>query len=170
WDDGYSKFLYHVLNTLALGYDKGKLNQYRAPVHLEPGLKFVYNLPLDVAGTFLIVTAVAELVLALLGTVYGDSKKVTTLAVIALFHSVSSFYKFWKNYAPRMFVTGDKVIVSDDEITIIGKMGTERGPLELIGNNLVPTYKPRPFKDAEYYGDLAKPIVVDRRFLVASDH
>jgi hypothetical protein len=169
WDDGYSKFLFHVFKSLAVGYEKGNLKQYRPPVILEIEATYIYEIPPNVAGVVNITFACASLALALLNTVYGDSKKASAITVLALFYSVYSFYQFWKGYAPQPYVTGDLVTFLEEEVTVKGRSGTVRVPLALTSHPLMPTYKPRPFKDAEIFGEGADTVVIDRRFLVKAD-
>ncbi len=169
WDDGYSKFLFHVFKTLAVGYENGKLKQYRPPVTLEIGEIYVYEIPPNVVGVFHIVTACASLILAILDTIYGGSKTSSAISILGLMYSVNSFYQFWKGYAPQPYFSGDKVTVMDEEISVTGKSGTKRVPLALASYPLLPTFKPRPFKDTEIFGEGADIVAVDRRFLVKAD-
>ena len=169
WEDGYNRYLYEVFKALANGYDKSKLKRYRPPVSLKNDGNYLYEIPVNIQTVILVVEAVASISLAI-ASFLTSSKPLTALAVGSFGKSCLSFGKFIKNYKPAEYVTGDKVIISEGQIVVIGKKGTERAPFQLIGNELVPCISPYPFQGAEVYGDHGNTISIDRRLLMRVHH
>ena len=136
---------------------------------LQDESNYIYDVPINRELVILVVTAVASFTLGI-ASFLTSSKSLTSLSFLSLGQTLVSFGKFIKNYKPAEYVTGDKVIISEGQIVLIGKNGTERAPFQLIGNELVPCISPYPFQGAEVYGDHGNTISIDRRLLMRVHH